>query len=48
LEKEIRGDVIETYKILNGNYNTNKNFSFNINEDGLTGYDGALGELVKR
>jgi len=38
----LRSDLIETYKILNGNYSINRELIFDIDDMGLRGHDSKL------
>ena len=40
--RRLRSDLIETYKILNGNYSINRELIFDIDDMGLRGHDSKL------
>jgi len=40
--RRLRSDLIETYKILNGNYSINRESFFDIDDMGLRGHDSKL------
>jgi len=40
--RRLRSDLIETYKILNGNYSINRELFFDIDDIGLKGHDSKL------